>query len=356
MRTEDNSQMPSDHDTQELGEARVYQAMRHFWHPVLYSSALEDKPVRVFLLDEQLVVMRLGGKLRCFADLCVHRGTALSLGWIEHDQIRCAYHGWTYGADGVCTSIPARFGTKIPKRARLQSYLATERSGLIWVCMEESPVFPVPEFPLHGEEGVRIIEVPTYDWGTSAPRRIENYVDVSHFAWVHDGVLGDHNRPEIADHEVTRGDFEIRFSYPDQVESLDIGKNQGLSEGDSDQLTSELRYRLFMPATVIIEQTMPGNHHYALFFSASPISAKRTRNFTLMARDYQLDDVAAGDRTMLEYNDMVIDQDRPVVESQRPEQLPYDLSEELHIKGVDRVSLEYRRWLTELTESLVPDA
>ena len=37
-----------------------------------------------------------------------------------------------------------------------------------------------------------------------------------------------------------------------------------------------------------------------------------------------------------------------VVESQRPEELPIDLSEELHIKGVDRVSIDYRRWLGEI--------
>jgi vanillate O-demethylase monooxygenase subunit len=44
-----------------------------------------------------------------------------------------------------------------------------------------------------------------------------------------------------------------------------------------------------------------------------------------------------------------LEQDRVVVESQRPEELPIDLSEELHIKGVDQASIEYRRWLLELT-------
>jgi len=42
------------------------------------------------------------------------------------------------------------------------------------------------------------------------------------------------------------------------------------------------------------------------------------------------------------------------VESQRPEQLPFDLSAELHIRGVDKVSIEYRRWLVELTNELEP--
>ena len=64
-------------------EMRLYRALRHFWHPVMYSSEPTDQPRQVFLLDEQLVLIRLGGAVRCFADLCVHRGTPLSRGWQE---------------------------------------------------------------------------------------------------------------------------------------------------------------------------------------------------------------------------------------------------------------------------------
>ena len=93
---------------------------------------------------------------------------------------------------------------------------------------------------------------------------------------------------------------------------------------------------------------------YALFFSVCPVGPTSLLNFTFMARDYMLDDIEASDQTMLDYNELVVSQDRPVVESQRPEQLPFDLSGELHIRGVDRASLEYRKWLIELTNNLVP--
>jgi hypothetical protein len=45
---------------------------------------------------------------------------------------------------------------------------------------------------------------------------------------------------------------------------------------------------------------------------------------------------------------LILDQDRPIAESQRPEELPVDLSEELHIAGPDRASISYRRRLAEL--------
>ena len=336
----------------QAGEERLYRAMRHFWHPVMYADDLGDQPEAVVLLGEQLVLARLGRDVRCFSDLCVHRGTPLSIGSIEGDQLRCAYHGWTYGTDGVCTAIPSRFGARIPSRARLEVYQVAERHGLIWVCLED-PVFPLPEFPEDGQERFRITKAPAYDWATSSHRRIENYIDVSHFAWVHDGVLGDHNRPEVNEYDVGRSGGEIRYVYTGQEESTDILKNEGLANPE-ESFVSELQYRIFMPGTVLLEQPMPNGHKYALFFGTCPIGPKTTRNFTFLARDYDLDDLEAGDAKMLEYNDMVVNQDHPVVIAQRPEELPFDLTAELHIRGVDRTSIEYRQWLIQLTNELVP--
>ena len=68
-----------------------------------------------------------------------------------------------------------------------------------------------------------------------------------------------------------------------------------------------------------------------------------------MGRNYELD--VDQDRKFLEFNDMVIGQDRPIIESQRPEELPVDLSSEIQIRGADRGAVEYRRWLRELAYS-----
>ena len=37
-----------------------------------------------------------------------------------------------------------------------------------------------------------------------------------------------------------------------------------------------------------------------------------------------------------------------IVENQRPEELPLDLTEELHVKGPDGIALAYRRMLREI--------
>jgi phenylpropionate dioxygenase-like ring-hydroxylating dioxygenase large terminal subunit len=331
------------------GEARLYRAMRWFWHPVMYASELAGAPRGAVLLEEPVVLVRLRGEVRCFADLCVHRGTALSLGWVEDGELRCAYHGWAYGPDGVCTKIPARFGDSIPRRARLKPYRVAEAGGLIWVCLEDEPVYPLPGFPEWDDPGYRIIPIPAYDWRCSAPRRLENFVDFAHFAWVHEGLLGDRSHPEVPEHEVWQEGSELRFSQ--KVTEPNRGAIKDQLAVDDQFLEVENTYRLTMPASIYLNRRFPGDSHYILTMSASPVGPRETRSFSFIGRNYAL---SQPDEDFVRFEEVILGQDRPIVESQRPEELPADLSAELHIRGVDRVSLEYRKWLLQIASGDVP--
>ena len=85
-------------------DENLYEALRGYWHPVAYVSELADGgPLPVTLLDEPLVLARIDGAVSAFRDICVHRGTALSLGSVDESGLRCGYHGWTYNGEGRCT-------------------------------------------------------------------------------------------------------------------------------------------------------------------------------------------------------------------------------------------------------------
>ena len=63
-------------------------ALRACWHPVAFGRDLAGRPVHADLLGEPLVLWRgPDGKPRANSDLCVHRGTALSLGWVEGENV-----------------------------------------------------------------------------------------------------------------------------------------------------------------------------------------------------------------------------------------------------------------------------
>ena len=127
-------------------ESDLWPALWNYWHPVVHAADVSEKPVAVKLLEQRLVVARLEDRLACFRDLCVHRGTPLSLGWVDGDQLVCGYHGWRYDVSGACTCIPALpCDHPIPRRARVEAFRVEQRYGIIWVCLGE-PVAPIPEF------------------------------------------------------------------------------------------------------------------------------------------------------------------------------------------------------------------
>lgn len=80
------------------------------WHPVAYGTDVAcDAPHGTKLLNEHLVIWRTGdGTPHAMRDLCIHRGTALSLGWVKDDCIVCPYHAWQYDADGACVKSRRR--------------------------------------------------------------------------------------------------------------------------------------------------------------------------------------------------------------------------------------------------------
>ncbi len=305
--------------------------LRPFWYPVALSSEVGEQPVASQLLDERIVLYRAGKTVGCFRDLCVHRGTPLSLGWIDGEELVCAYHGWSYGPDGACTAIPSLApGRPIPPKAKVAAYRAEERYGLVWVCLGE-PAGAIPPYAQAEDGSFRTIWT-QYRWKASAPRVIENVMDFAHFPWVHPGVLGHRERPVYPDVDVQVTDGEIRYVVDDEA-------------------TNAVRdYRVSLPLTLQMTVTRrsggPGQENVtAMLFVARPVTDRDTVFYFGHARNFALDQP---DEVWAERNTSVTEQDRRIVEAQRPEELPLDLSAELHLRGSDAPAVEYRRALARL--------
>ena len=338
------------------GEDRLYRALRHFWHPVAYSADVAEDPVPFTLLGEDIVVARLGGEAVAMRDLCAHRGTRLSLGKVVNgDRLQCPYHGWQYDGTGLCRLAPQRPDLAERLKARIRRYPTQERYGLVWVCLVDEPEANLPDYPAWDDPTFHHAAIPAVDWNASAPRRVENYTDYSHLHLVHHGWLGDREQPEVPAHDVWRDGNRLECKQDEHswvrvpVES-DAWDDQS---GDRQYIYFRSDWRIFMPLTVVLD-TVFTDGRQRLLFHPTPMGPKRHRNFTIASRDFG--DPAKAQEEMGFFTRVVYEQDQPVVESQRPEELPEDLSEEMHLKGVDTFSVEYRRWLVELSKSLVADA
>ena len=339
------SEVPNEWTTE--GERRLYESLDWYWHPVLFASELGTAPVQATLLGRRVVVVRMGGGVKAFIDRCAHRGTAVSLGWVEDDCIRCPYHGWLYDSEGVCVEIPAREEVAISPRARLEQLHAAEQNGLIYVCLADEPKIGIPAFPEFDDDTYVLVQIPDYQWQTGAARRTENFVDFSHFAWIHDGVLAERDQPLVPDHEVQRDGWELRTHVViDEPAHTEKTATLGL-DAETVTVPGRRNYRIPLPFSVWIQQELPDDKRFVLFMACQPVGPKECRTFTFVARNFGLDTAA---ETFILHQQEIVEADRVVAESQLPEELPADLSEEMYVSGADQISVEYRRWLLELVK------
>lgn len=328
---------------------------RRCWHVVATLDEVRTaapSPLAVTLLGERLAVAELtyGPSVRvvAFADRCPHRSASLSLGVVEGSELRCAYHGWRFGSDGGCVAIPAAPGLPIPERARTPAYEVEIAYGLVWVRLEAGWPTLIPACPGWDEPGTRMVLGEPCDFATSAERRVENLVDLSHFAWVHDGSLGDRSKPVPPVPELRREAGELRFDYDPPPLGFDP---------DPLAFTGWSAYRMGMPFNVDIAFGHPsgGDRGVAnrLWFSVTPTTSVTCRTFWFVGRTTDLE---GDDAPYLDFQQQILDEDRPIVESSDPAEI--DLSGELagHESSVrsDRISIQYRRWLRRLVSCTTP--
>lgn len=305
------------------------------WHPVASLDQLERTPVLgARLLDEDLVLWRCGDDVLAWQDLCVHRGTRLSLGAVNGDRLTCPYHGWAYGPDGACIHIPAHPDQPPPAKARVKVYRAQVRYGLVWATLGQ-PAHDVPGFPEWDDVGFRKILCGPYRLNASGPRIIENFLDVAHFPFVHAGILGDQGYPEISDYEA-----EIT---PEGVVAKGVRVYQPNGYGDGKGGEVEYTYRALRPLTAYLLKESTGPR-FSILLTITPHGPVDSTAWMWMAMNYGGN---IPERELIEWQDAIFAQDAPILRSQRPELLPLDLQVELHLKS-DRTAIAYRRWLSQL--------
>ena len=319
-------------------------ALRACWHPVAFGRDLADRPVHADLLGEPLVLWRgPGGEPRANSDLCVHRGTALSLGSITGDELVCPYHGWRYRADGRCAAIPQlEDPSRVPAKARIGAFGCKERYGLIWVALAE-PRWPLPEVPELEDGGWTVVTAGPYRWRCDAARQVENFTDFGHFPWVHPGLLGDPERPVVPRHEVRTEGNVLHYSIvrPEAPNSDDYPVFGNEQAGPPERRS---RYELHLPYTIVLRLGWGGERGMVYFFASQPFGADGCAGYVLIGRNYNLGQPA---RVLQEFEDTIFGQDQVVVESQRPERVPFDLAAELHLK-FDAVAVAYRKAMRRL--------
>lgn len=221
------------------------------------------------------------------------------------------------------------------------------RYGYLWTSLGEPPpeLFDIPEAD---EADRRLLNAGSIKVATSAPRAVENFLDMGHFPYVHDGLLGAEPHTEVIEYNVTEKDNEIwatdcMFYQPVASASASGG-----------QMT-EYTYRVPHPHCVLLYKSVPTDPSrrdvIALFVQAMTQESIRAHNFLCMV------DEVSSDNTLKGFQQTIFSQDKPILENQHPKRLPLDRRAETPIRA-DKVAIAYRRWLrdTGVTYGVVPAA
>lgn len=171
------------------------------WQLVSHVSQLADAGDHIVadIAGLPVIVIRdTEGELRGFHNVCRHRAGPLArCDGKGAKALRCKYHGWTYGLDGVLRSAPEMSATPDfdPSQVKLPAVTVRVWQGLVFVATGDAP--PFEEFvagiderlgPAAAMAGYRFHHRCSYDIACNWKVYVDNYLEGYHVPHIHPGL------------------------------------------------------------------------------------------------------------------------------------------------------------------------
>ena len=168
-------------------ESLLSTGLRNLWYPVLSGASLEDSPLGITRLGENLVLWRNSDMVHALEDRCPHRGARLALGWNLGGRLACWYHGVQVKSDGVVADVPAIDNCPLVGKQAVKSYPVKEAHGGIFVYFGDArhPEPPPLEFPEELSSPDWSSFLCTATWKCNYRYAIENVMDPMHGSYLH---------------------------------------------------------------------------------------------------------------------------------------------------------------------------
>jgi phenylpropionate dioxygenase-like ring-hydroxylating dioxygenase large terminal subunit len=306
----------------------VFEDFAHVWTPTLPSRELRERPVPFTLAGERLVLFRDGGgRAAALVDRCPHRGVALSLGKrTAAGCLECPFHGWQFDGHGANVHVPFN------PEARRERLAATpvpvrEVGGLVWVYTapgDSAPTEPgVPEALAAADVRTTFLHA---DWDAHWTRAMENMLDYPHLPFVHRTTIGRDLRRRMTP------DTRVEMTWEDRPHG---GLIRVAIDADPPRDILEFHAPNAMALLLAPRPKLFRIHAFCI-----PTTPGRTRMLVATTRAF------AAARLLDPLFDLgnrkILDQDRAVVESSQPPEVPPPGAE--RSVETDRPTLRFRSY------------
>src|SRR5690606_10133353 len=223
------------------------------------------------------------------------------------------------------------------------------RYGYIWTSLGNPPtdIFPIPEY---AEPDRKNMSCGSIGVNVSAPRAVENFLDMGHFPYVHTDILGAEPHTEVKEYDVEVSEerdevlaTRCRFIQPRAAKSA-VGA-----------MEVEYVYRVPHPVCSVLYKSFPEDETrrdvIAIFLQ--PMTEERCRAHLLQS----MIDSTSTITDLRRFQQTIFGQDKPILENQYPKRLPLDPRAETPIRA-DKSAIAYRRWLSQkgITYGVIPMA
>jgi phenylpropionate dioxygenase-like ring-hydroxylating dioxygenase large terminal subunit len=217
----------------------------------------------------------------------------------------------------------------------------------VWTSLGDPPedIFPIPEY---AETDRHRLNAATFGVNVSAPRAVENFLDMGHFPFVHTGILGAEPHTEVKEYDV-----EISAERDEIVATRCRFFQPMASTASSGGADVSYVYRVPHPYCSILYKSSPVDEArldvIAVF--VQPVGQERIRAHMMLC---VLDDIN-DDQVVRRFQQLIFGQDKPILENQFPKRLPLDPRAETPIRA-DKSAVAYRRWLSQkgVTYGVIP--
>ncbi|HEY0269515.1 MAG TPA: aromatic ring-hydroxylating dioxygenase subunit alpha [Sphingomonas sp.] len=212
------------------------------------------------------------------------------------------------------------------------------RYGFVWACLG-TPAKDIVDIPEYAEAGRTITTGGSVGVHVSAPRVIENFLDLGHLGYVHNGYLGAEPHTAVQPYDVKPrpgGGIEARGCKIYQPMASAAARGGYVVDYGWD---------VARPLTTCLYKANPVHRDRfdVIYLFAQPVDEEHAVAHVLIL--FVADGTTGKDLRW--FQQRIFLQDKPILENQFPRRLPIGPRMEMPVLA-DKSSVAYRRWLGEI--------